>query len=305
MGYIYYIKNTKTEKIYIGKSLRLPEVRVSEHFSKWELMNTDTKLTRAILKYGNKVWTWGVIEECSDDILSDREVYWISVYDSYKNGYNSTLGGDGNLRYSFDKEDIVNKYKIGMSAKEISQEYGCHYHCIHEILQEFGIDTSKKQGKAKPIACFDRYKQLIDVFNNKKEIQEYLIKYGYGNSLSNVSHFISQACINGNLVYKRYWVLINSENVDDINSMSRIGINEHANINRTANDKTYYIAYIEKNIVTFKKFQSLAKMLNNGITSASIQYRLKKAFEDKKTYKGITITLCTEEEYNNTDIKLD
>jgi hypothetical protein len=33
------------------------------------------------------------IEECNNDLLNDRERYWINYYDSYKNGYNNTYGG--------------------------------------------------------------------------------------------------------------------------------------------------------------------------------------------------------------------
>lgn len=305
MGYIYCITNTITNKVYIGKSIREPKERVDEHFKDWELLNTDTKLTRAILKYGREVWTWKLVEECNDNILSEREKYWISVYDSYRNGYNSTLGGDGNQRYIFNKEDIYNKYINGISAKEIASEYGCHYHYIHEVLREFGVDTSERQGKSKPIACFDRNMNLIDIFNTKKEIQDYLVPYGYGNSLGNVAHFISKACETGKLTYKRYWMLITEENINTIINLCRCGINEYNNTKRIADDNTYYKACINNSTVYFKQFQSLAKLLNNGITSYSIQYKIKNAFEKNITYKGIKISECTEEEYNNSNNKID
>lgn len=216
-----------TNKVYIGKSIRAAKERVDEHFSKWELLNTDTKLTRAILKYSSTVWEWETLEECEDGILSEREKYWISVYDSYRNGYNSTLGGDGNQRYIFDKEDILDKYKMGMSARSIALEYGCHSHYINEILREFGVDTSERKSKSKPIACFDRNMHLINIFRNKQEIQDYLIPYGYGNSLGNVAHFISKACETGKLTYKRYWVLATEENINELISMPKTGINEY------------------------------------------------------------------------------
>ena len=228
MGYIYCITNTETNKVYIGKSIRAPKSRIEEHFRDWELLNNDTKLTRAILKYDKSVWVWKILEECDDNILSEREKHWISVYDSYKNGYNSTLGGDGNQRYIFNKEDIYTKYKEGISVKDIASEYGCHYHYIHEILQELGVDTSDMKDKPKPIACFDRYNNLIDIFNTKQEIQDYITQYGYGNSLGNVAHFVKQACETGKLTYKRYWKLITENNIQEILNMKRCGINEYA-----------------------------------------------------------------------------
>ena len=44
-------------------------------------------------KYGIENFTFSVIEECSQEQLNEREIYWIEYYDTYKNGYNSTLGG--------------------------------------------------------------------------------------------------------------------------------------------------------------------------------------------------------------------
>lgn len=306
MGYIYCITNTITNKVYIGKSIREPENRVAEHFKEWELFNTDTKLTRAILKYGSEAWQWKIIEQCNDDILSERERHWIKVYDSYKNGYNSTLGGDGNQRYIFNKEDIYNKYKNGVSVKDIADEYGCHRHYIHEILQEFDIDTSERKSKSKPIACFDRNMNLINVFNTKQEIQNYLMEYGYGNSLGNVAHFVSKACETGNLVYKRYWVLITEDNVDEIMILPHCGINECNNTKRTAEDNKYYKAqYINGQVVYFRKFSSLARLINTGTNKYQLQYSLKNAFESNKKYKGITITECSKDEYMKSNYKLD
>jgi hypothetical protein len=48
-------------------------------------------------KYGIDNFNIEVIEECPEEDLILREAYWISYYDSYKNGYNMTEGkGEGN-----------------------------------------------------------------------------------------------------------------------------------------------------------------------------------------------------------------
>ena len=304
MGYIYSIISTVTNKIYIGKSIRLPEQRIKEHFTDWELLNTDTKLTRAILKYGKNNWKWEIIEECDDALLSQREAYWISKYNSYENGYNSTLGGDGCPRYEFDKQDILTRYTNGESAKSIACDYGCHYHYIHEVLWEFGVDTSLRKSNPKPIACFDKHKRFLGIFNNKVEIQNYLIKYGYGKSLGNVAHFISNACKTGKMSYNRYWVEVTEDNLNYLSKIDKDGVNEYNNVKRIA-DNTYFSACINEREVTFKKLSSLAKYLNNGISNYSLQYRLKKAFETGNKYNGISIIQITEEEYKRSNAKLD
>ena len=226
MGYIYKIVNNISNKIYVGKSIRDPYTRIQEHFSDYELLMYDTKLTRAILKYPDDSWSWDIIEECDDSILSDREIYWIDKLGSYKNGYNSTLGGDGNSRYNFDKENIKQQYLSGLSCTRIAKEIGCHPYYIGRILAEFGIDVSNNQSKPKAIACFDRYKQLIKIFRNKKEIHEYLMEYGYGHYINNVYHTVSKACITGELKYKRYWVEVDDSNKSMLTALNCCGIHE-------------------------------------------------------------------------------
>lgn len=46
-------------------------------------------------KYGIENFSIEELEKCSADVVNDREIYWINYYDTYHNGYNATLGGDG------------------------------------------------------------------------------------------------------------------------------------------------------------------------------------------------------------------
>ena len=59
-------------------------------------------------KYGKDNFLIELIEECPNEMLNDKEIYWISYYNSYYNGYNASLGGDGHTKYNYD--DIVNYY---------------------------------------------------------------------------------------------------------------------------------------------------------------------------------------------------
>jgi len=61
----------------------------------------DTKFYRAIRKYGENNFYIELLETTTIDNLNEREKYWISYYNSYKNGYNSTLGGDGVIRLDY------------------------------------------------------------------------------------------------------------------------------------------------------------------------------------------------------------
>lgn len=53
---------------------------------------------QAIRKYGEDSFEWSIIDQAySQEDLDEKEIYWIDYYDSYRNGYNMTLGGQFNL----------------------------------------------------------------------------------------------------------------------------------------------------------------------------------------------------------------
>ena len=49
---------------------------------------------QAIRKHGLENFDFIILEECLTEQLNEREVYWIAYFNSYKNGYNATEGGD-------------------------------------------------------------------------------------------------------------------------------------------------------------------------------------------------------------------
>lgn len=53
----------------------------------------------------------GKTKKILSDILDDREIYWVSFYDTYKNGYNETPGGQKNAPNKFPERAIF-EYSI-------------------------------------------------------------------------------------------------------------------------------------------------------------------------------------------------
>jgi group I intron endonuclease len=88
---IYKVKNTKNGKIYIGKSEKTLDNRKKRHY-KSVRKGSKTHFHNSLRKYEENIFEWKIIEETKD---AERESYWIEYYDSFKNGYNMTLGGDG------------------------------------------------------------------------------------------------------------------------------------------------------------------------------------------------------------------
>jgi len=91
---IYKATNKINGKIYIGKTTTFLEQRMSEH--KRHSKSCKTGFHSAIQKYGFINFEFEVLFECDDiDTLNRKEIELISLYNTIKNGYNRSIGGDG------------------------------------------------------------------------------------------------------------------------------------------------------------------------------------------------------------------
>lgn len=119
---IYRFYNKINGKSYVGKSVDLRH-RYTEHVN---LLNKNlepcTILNRAWEKYGSENFGYEVLCVCSRDELDDKEKEYIALFDSFKNGYNCTLGGGGILGY---RHSEAAKEKIGLAfrGKKLSDEH--------------------------------------------------------------------------------------------------------------------------------------------------------------------------------------
>jgi group I intron endonuclease len=78
-----------TGKVYIGQTKRNLQTRINEH-----LNYSERKFSKALRKYGLASFEWSILEEHNDiDAANEREILLISKYNSYKEGYNSHIGG--------------------------------------------------------------------------------------------------------------------------------------------------------------------------------------------------------------------
>ena len=83
-GFVYKITNKKDGKIYIGKTSNLFTLRWTNHINYGK-----GKMKNIFLENDYIDFIFEVIEEVNIHELHNRERYWISFYDSVKNGYNS------------------------------------------------------------------------------------------------------------------------------------------------------------------------------------------------------------------------
>lgn len=119
---IYKIRNKTNNKIYTGQAVDIYD-RWAEHIRALRgQYHTNNHLQRAWNKYGEDNFEFSIVEECCEDELDDREIYWIAEYDSYHNGYNQTLGGGGARGYKHSEE--TKKKKSEASSGEKAYWYG-------------------------------------------------------------------------------------------------------------------------------------------------------------------------------------
>ena len=97
MALIYKITNKITNICYIGKTTRTIKTRMKEHHKDCEeYKGSNIPLYNAVKKYGWNSFTVEIIEDdIPNNLIDEKERYYIKLFDSYKNGYNGTLGGDG------------------------------------------------------------------------------------------------------------------------------------------------------------------------------------------------------------------
>ena len=179
MAYIYKITNTQNGKIYVGKTLDSVEKRFKEHCKDSRRQRCEKRpLYDAMNKYGIESFKVETIEQCSENIINERETYWIDKLDSFHNGYNATKGGDG-TRYA-DYDLIYSLWQEGKLLKEIQEITGYDKHTIRKALEEnnVSIEERKNRGWAalqKPIAMLDKTtEETIKIFSSVQEATNYL-----------------------------------------------------------------------------------------------------------------------------------
>ena len=113
-GLIYCYHCISTGKKYIGQTDN-EKRRKYEHLSHYNKKSRDCKFYRAVKKYGWENFIYGIIESVNIGDLNYKEIYFIEYYDTYRNGYNSSFGGETTRGYKHtDKtKQLLREMKLG------------------------------------------------------------------------------------------------------------------------------------------------------------------------------------------------
>lgn len=144
MAYIYKITNNINNKIYIGKTLLTVEERFNEHCHDSKNRKYEKRpLYDAMNKYGIENFSVEEVEECSEEIINEREKYWIEYYGSFHNGYNATLGGDG--KAYLDRQLLIKTYNEVQNLKKTAEILGIDAGHLSKVLKENNINVLSSQ----------------------------------------------------------------------------------------------------------------------------------------------------------------
>ena len=90
---IIYMATSPSGKSYIGQTIQKLKYRINRHYK--DANSYSFAFARAIIKYGKNNWQWNILyENIPRHQLSNMEKWCIANYNTYNNGYNSTLGGE-------------------------------------------------------------------------------------------------------------------------------------------------------------------------------------------------------------------
>ena len=192
---IYKITNKINGKVYIGQSLNI-ELRWKQHIQEAKNSRKQTKFYNAMRKYGIDNFIFQIIEQCqpSQQILDEKQRYWIQYYNSYKEGYNSTLGGQlKNSWIKYNPQSIKKLWDEGYSVQQIINIIGCGKTTVQNYLnnyKDYNLHTSHSRGITRSIKNKNGNSKIFQnnkYFQKPKEVHQYSLKGQYITSYTSLN----------------------------------------------------------------------------------------------------------------------
>ena len=177
IGYIYQIINNITQERYVGQTINLTK-RLSDHRNKLKQnKHSNPKLQAAWNKYGidNFSFNYDEYEIKNTNDLNQLEIDTIKKYDSYYNGYNLTLGGEGsNTRGKLNFQDYCLIYIgcqwSGMTDK-ISKYLNIDSSTVSAILRDKAYlwykEAALNLSENEKIEIIKKFRKIFNVPDNK------------------------------------------------------------------------------------------------------------------------------------------
>lgn len=215
-GRIYVITNIVNGKQYVGQTVKTLEQRLERHIADSFRVNADgayrhnSKINYAIRKYGGENFIIQLIGEYDAQDLDDMEIHFIELYDTYYNGYNSTLGGGGiKLLKDYTKEDedkCVELYRSGLDAIKISNVMDISYRNILKIINEhIPSEVRNSKNLSKAITMMNYKLEVITEFDSMWDAYNWLKNDRPTLKHTNAYYLMKKAALNNTTAYGYRW----------------------------------------------------------------------------------------------------
>lgn len=221
-----YKYTSPSGKVYIGQTTnqRLRRKKWFNMSSPYTSSDWGSKIDRARIKYGPSSFTYTVLfhkkyisKRAAKVELNTLETYYIGLYDSYRMGYNSTIGGDsasGPIKHSEETKLKMRLSKLGKRMSESTKaklsksltgikrtdEFRRKAKIAHQG-QKRTRESIEKQivAQYKKVAMLDLDGGIIRVFNSVNSAAKYVER---------TAGSISLACKRGTISAGHKWALI-------------------------------------------------------------------------------------------------
>lgn len=206
LGNLYIIKNTVNDKVYIGKTYNTIEQRFKEHKQDARRESRKhNKFQRAIRKYGEENFYIELLGQFEEGLLEDKEIEYIAKYDSYHNGYNSTLGGDSGKRLEVDESAMLIDWEDGLSINKLSKKYNISADSVSKILVNNNVYEKPAPDEPISVIAYDKYWNRIKKFDSRKKTVDFIENEFKMTIPFSVCQRLDEACISGRIAFNCRW----------------------------------------------------------------------------------------------------
>ena len=150
-------------------------------------------------EFGFDNFTISVIDTCEDKDADFYEQLYIAQFDSYKNGYNDTVGGGGKQLYNY--ENIINILNQSKNCEEAAIKIGCCVDTVRIVAKLYGIDVHYDneyklllKDSCKSVLQYDKDGNLLNEFSSTVCAGDYIAKLKHINLSSGIRGHICSVC---------------------------------------------------------------------------------------------------------------
>ena len=173
-GFIYIIRNTINDKVYIGQTRTNINQRWSEHLR--HARYGDQVINRAMRKYGVDKFYIETLEICEVSKLDEREIHYIDLYDSTdkSKGYNVSIGGNTPRfkRAVLSISELVNLYvNEQFTLEDIAKKYNVSRYIISTELKNAGVTLRNRHDSAERVSKVNK-ELVLEALKNTGSLRQ-------------------------------------------------------------------------------------------------------------------------------------